>query len=215
MIYDAWFLYWIQVSLAFNFLMKKLSHIFVNMNKLILIISFVILSFSFSSCALTKFAGHYNSVGNKKSGNLNGQVFTTNLNSYKIGSLSDSWKKIRIKGGDLAFYNSSDDSTITVNSDCRKEKRKYSLKALSNSLVTGIKDKELKERKSIKVDISEGLYSRYNAKLNNDIFALATLVYKSQSCNYDFSYSATESDFETNHPVFRNFISGFKEISVK
>ncbi len=185
------------------------------MNKSILVFIFVILSFSLSSCALTKFAGHYGSVGNKKSGNLNGDIFTTKFNSYRIGPLSDGWKKIRIKGGDLAFYNSSDDSTITINSDCSKEKRKYSLKALSKSLVTGIKNKELKESKKIKVDTSEGLYAQYNAKLDNEVFGLATLVYKSQKCNYDFSYSTDDTDFEQNQASFLSFISGFKEISAK
>lgn len=185
------------------------------MNKSILVIIFVILSISLSSCALTKIAGHYGSSGNDKNGRLNVDTFTTKFNSYRIGSLPGSWKKVRIKGGDLAFYNSPQDSTITINSDCRKAKRGYSLKALSKSLVTGIKNKELKDRETINVDSSKGLYSKYDAKLNGEIFGLSTLVYKSQKCNYDFSYSSSLEAFDSNENIFKIFISGFKEISAK
>ncbi|MGH7884221.1 MAG: hypothetical protein ACRENO_00845 [Thermodesulfobacteriota bacterium] len=184
------------------------------MNKTIFIVFSVILSFSLTSCALTKFAGHYKSV-DKKSGRLNGQVYTTNFNSYRIGILSNDWKRINIKGGDLAFYNSSFDASITTNSTCQKEKRRYSLKALSNSLVTGIKNKEIKIRENIKVDLSQGLYSQYSAELNNENIALATVVYKSEKCNYDFSYSSTYNKFEKNLPTFKNFISSFNEINAK
>lgn len=184
------------------------------MKKLYMTFFFAFLALSLSSCAVTRFAKHYGSVDGKK-GNLRGEVFVSDSNSYRISKLPAEWKKIKIKGGDLAFYNSSYDSTITVNSVCDEAKRNYSLKALSKSLVTGIENKKLTKSEMVDVDKSKGLYSEYLATLDNEIFSLATLVYKSEKCNYDFSYSATEDNFQTSIDTFKNLISRFEEISAK
>lgn len=184
------------------------------MKKIYLAFFFVSISLSLVSCALTKFAGHYSSV-DSNSGKYSGNTFTTESNSYRISKLPDGWKKIKVKGGDLAFHNSSSDSTITVNSVCKEAKRNYSLKALSKSLVTGIEDKKVIKSENLEVDKSNGLYTEYIAKLDGDLFSLATVVYKSEKCNYDFTYSATEGYFNSNLNTFRNLVSGFEEISAK
>lgn len=169
---------------------------------------------SMASCALTKFAGHYSSV-DSNTGRYSGNIYTTDRNSYRISELPDGWKKVKVKGGDLAFHNSSSESSITVDSVCKEAKTNYSLKALSKSLVTGIEDKKIVKSENLKVDKSEGLYTEYVAKLDGELFGLATVVYKSEKCNYDFTYSATENHFSSNLNTFRNLIAGFEEISAK
>ncbi|NIP30051.1 MAG: hypothetical protein GTO02_07565, partial [Candidatus Dadabacteria bacterium] len=158
------------------------------MNKIFTYGTLLFLTITLNSCAAGKFINAYISV-NKKGGTLNGQIYTSPYNSYKIGKLDNNWKRINVKKGDIAYYNKESDSTITVNSDCRKEKRRYSLKALSNSLVVGFRNKEIIERKELDIDQSTGLYNEYAGTLNGQEISLATVVYKSQKCNYDFSYS--------------------------
>src|SRR3989304_5875567 len=99
------------------------------MNNLLTILVFF--SVFFSSCSVIKFARYYASADNSSSGKLSGQVYESKDTIYEIGKLSDKWKRINIKGGDLAFWDEAIQATITVNSTCNI-KANYSLKALSN-----------------------------------------------------------------------------------
>ena len=183
------------------------------MNKTYLSIFLSIVLITLSSCGIGGFVKAYQSV-DKKPGSLNGNVFTTQYNSYKIGSLDKDWKRISIKKGDLAYFNKISKSTITLSSDCREAKRRYSLKALSNSLVVGIKDKKIIERSEFDVDKSVGLYTEYDAVVDDEQISLATFIYKSEKCNYDFSYSSSKDSFSDTVDDYINFISDFEELSV-
>jgi hypothetical protein len=162
------------------------------------------------SCSIGKFVGYYASAGTGDDGKLDGQVYTTDKTSYMIGTLPESWKRIRIEGGDLAFSNGVDDSTITVNSTCDERKMKYSLKALSESLITGIKDKEAQSREDIQIDGQPALMTIYTGSLNNAPVKIETRVFKKNDCVYDFTYASSPSKFDTEARVFDEFISQFR-----
>lgn len=162
------------------------------------------------SCSLGKFVGYYASAGAGDDGKLNGQVYTSDKTSYTIGTLPESWKRIKIEGGDLAFSNSVDDSTITVNSTCDERKMKYSLKALSESLITGIKDKEAQSREDIRIDGQPALKTIYTGSLNGTPVKIETRVFKKNDCVYDFTYASSPSKFDEEAGVFDEFISQFK-----
>jgi len=127
-----------------------------------------------------------------------------------IGTLPESWKRIGIEGGDLAFSNSVADSTITVNSTCDERKTRYSLKALSESLITGIKNKKAESRQDIQIDGQPALKSIYTGSLNNTPVMIETRVFKKNECVYDFTYASSPSNFDTEAGVFDEFISRFK-----
>ena len=162
------------------------------------------------SCSVAKFAGYYASAGTGDDGRLKGQVYTSDSTSYMIGTLPDGWKRIGIEGGDLAFSNSLDDSTITVNSTCDERKTKYSLKALSESLITGIKDKKAESRQDIQIDGQPALKSIYTGSLNNAPVMIETRVFKKKDCVYDFTYASSPSRFDSGAGVFDEFISQFR-----
>ncbi len=176
---------------------------------------FVALSLVFfvSSCSATKFLLKYASEGDRNPGKIEDWVYTTERNSYRVAPLSQSWKEVPVEGGDMAFYNSVNDLIMTVSSVCAN--RDYSLETLSNSLATGLSKKRMKLRKDIEIEGIRGLYTEYEASLDNKIFFLATVVYKSSKCDYDFSYSASPADFEVNLGDFFDFLSGFQELWAK
>jgi len=130
---------------------------------------------------------------------------------YEIGKLSDKWKRINIKGGDLAFWDEAIQATITVNSTCNI-KANYSLKALSNSLLIGIRDKQMVEEKEITISGEKALESIYLAKMDNDSVKLCAVVMKNDTCIYDFTYTSSPDKFDIGFSEFKDFLSQFRVI---
>ena len=178
-----------------------------------LLLTFIFFVLSFNSCSVVKFARYYASADSSK-GVLKGRLYQTDSTSYEIGELADGWKRINIKGGDLAFWNKKLGSTITVNSTCNKDNKevKYSLKALSDSLLLGISDKELIHREEIAVDGEKALESVYRGKLDKTSVKINTVVLKKGNCFYDLSYASSPDGFEAGIAEFREFVSQFKVI---
>jgi len=171
------------------------------------------LIFLISSCSATKFLVNYASGDDRKSGKMKDWVYTTELNSYRVAPLSQDWERVPIEGGDIAFYNPASDLVLTVSSLCAD--RDYDLQTLSDSLAVGLSKKRIKLRKDIEVDGAVGLYTEYEASLDDESFMLATVVHKSGKCDYDFSYSAGPADFKASLGKFIDFVSGFEEIWAK
>jgi hypothetical protein len=162
------------------------------------------------SCSIGKFIGYYASSGSDDNGKLKGQVYTSDNTSYRIGALPEEWKRIGIQGGDIAFSDVAGDSTITVNSTCDERKMKYSLKALSESLIVGIKDKKAQSRQKTEIDGQDALSTIYTGMLDNVPVKIETRVFKKNNCVYDFTYATSLDRFDTGAAVFDEFISQFR-----
>ncbi len=174
-------------------------------------LALIVLSIFFlSSCSIVRFVGYYASADSDDNGRLNGLVYTSDYTSYKIGALPADWKRLKIKGGDLAFRNAAVDSTITVNSTCDPKKMNYSLRALSESLLIGIKGKKAETREEAQVDGQKALRSLYTGWLNGVPVMIDTVVFKKSQCIYDFTYASSPDSFERGIMIFNEFISQFR-----
>lgn len=178
------------------------------MNRNLVLIALSI--FFLTSCSIARFVGYYMSGDNDNNGKLNGLVYTTDDTSYQIGALPGDWKRLKIEGGDLAFRNTAGDSTITVNSTCDPKKMKYSLRALSESLLIGIQGKKAERREEALVDGQKALRTLYTGKINNAPVMIETVVFKKGGCVYDFTYASTPDSFDGGIIVFNEFISQFR-----
>ncbi len=177
--------------------------------RLLILPILVVMVLSLSSCSVFKFAKIYAS-SDPGSGELHGDIYKTDLTSYRIGKLGSNWNRVNIDYGDLFYTNNKNTSAITVNSTCDKNKTKYSLSALAGSLLVGIKGKKLIERELIQVDGQDALFSLYDAKVEDDDIKLSTVVFKKGQCVYDFSYSNINDEFEKYLKEFVQFISEFR-----
>ncbi|MEM7008953.1 MAG: hypothetical protein AAF462_07455 [Thermodesulfobacteriota bacterium] len=165
-----------------------------------------------SSCGVTKFVGYYASAGDEDQGDLEGQIFRSEDTSYQIGTLPSGWTRHNVEGGDLAYKNTGFDATMTINSTCNEKKKNYSLKALSESLLIGIKDKEAIERTEIAVSGQPALRTIYTGSLNEVPIKIATVVFRKDFCIFDFTYASSPQDFDKGIGDFDNFLSQFKAL---
>jgi hypothetical protein len=182
------------------------------MNRLSIYSLLLISIIGLNSCGVTKFIGYYASADDDKSGSLNGQVFQTDDTSYRIGTLPALWERSKVDGGDLVFTNPQINATMTLNSTCNEKKKNYSLRALSESLLIGIKGKEALERKEITVDGQPALRTIYTGSMNNVPIQIATVVLKKDICIYDFTYASSPQNFDLGIADFDNFVSQFKAL---
>ena len=174
----------------------------------------IIFIFLLSACSIAKFAKYYAGADSySSSGSLHGLYYEKEDTAYIIGSLPDTWERIEIRGGDLAFLNPDDNSTVTVNSTCDRNKIKYSLKALSNTLLIGIDDKQLIESSERKVSGEISLQRIYEGNLSGVPIKISTVVVKKGDCIYDMSYSSARDNFDNWFGEFNEFVSRFKIIS--
>jgi hypothetical protein len=177
----------------------------------VILITFILL---LNSCSIVKFAKYYaGAEPNSSSGTLHGLYYEKEDTAYIIGSLPGTWKTIEIKGGDLAFLNPQDNSTITVNSTCDKNKTKYSLKALSNTLLIGIDDKKLIESSERNVSGQISLQRVSEGNVSGVPIKISTVVLKKGECIYDMSYSSARDNFDKWFGEFNKFVSRFKILS--
>jgi|GEM_PF-645189 len=166
-----------------------------------------------SSCSVVKFAKIYSSADTVESrGELKRNIYRTDRTTYKIGSLAPGWKRIKSERGDLFFWNKHKDSTITVDSICDEIKTKYDLKALSDSLITGIKDKKLLKRDNITISSVDALYSQYEGIFEDESIGISTIVLKKGKCIYDLSYSSIANEFNKNLDEFLDFSADFEVV---
>jgi hypothetical protein len=59
---------------------------------------------------------------------------------------------------------------------------KYSLKALSESLIVGMKDKKAASRQETQIDGQEALSTVYTGSLDNEPVMIETRVFKKNDC---------------------------------
>jgi len=175
-----------------------------------LIISIFICVLFLSSCSVTRFVGYYLSSGSGNGGELSGNIYRSDETAYSIGALPGGWERVKVRGGDLVFQNAGLNATITVNSDCDGKKVNHNLPVLSESLLIGIKDKELESRQEAVIDGNSALYSIYTGKFENVPIKIAALVFKKGSCLYDFTYASSPDSFDAGYGEFKAFTSQFR-----
>ncbi len=112
----------------------------------------------------------------------------------------------------MAFKNTQFDGTMTVNSTCNEKKKNYSLRALSESLLIGINDKEALSREETTVDGVPALRTIYTGTLNKVPLKIATVVLRKNICIYDFTYASSPEHFDLGIVDFNNFVSQFRAL---
>ena len=142
-----------------------------------------------ASCSSVDFIKAYSSLDTSK--NFKDNIFIKEDITYIVGDLNHGWELIDMEYGDLAYYNKSWNSTININSTCKRSKD-YSYVLLSDSLLTGLQNKKLIERSVTTVNREDALESKYYGEYESNRVKISVVVYKHDFCIYDFSYVSSE-----------------------
>ena len=175
--------------------------------KLTCFIGLILLTYS---CSGAKFIKAYSSLDTKKT--FTDQIFIKRDITYKVGDLGQGWELIDLDYGDLAFYSPSLGSTININSTCSNARKHYDLTILSDSLLTGFKNKQLLLRSVVSVNNDDALESKYYGEYKNAEVVMSIVVYQKEFCVYDFSYVSSKPNFDEGYKEYIDFIADFRLI---
>lgn len=145
-------------------------------------------------------------------GALRDGVFIKDGVRYRVAALDPrEWKGIGLAGNDLAWAAARSSHLISINATCDNH-GDPSLEVLTNHLVFGFTDRELKDRKPLTLDGRDALDSRYEAKLDGVPVELRLVVLKKNGCVHDLSYIAPQGDFEARAADFQALVDGFAQL---
>lgn len=141
---------------------------------------------------------------------LRGNVFAAHGVRYRVGDLGDGWDRIDVGGqNDLAWRSGSAEAIVQVNSTCDPDSD-VPLTALTNHLLIGFTDREVREQAVVPMDGREALRTHVVAKLDGVPRELLFVVLKKDDCVYDFALVApTGAAYERTAPGFERFVAEF------
>jgi hypothetical protein len=122
-------------------------------------------------------------------------------------SIPSTWSRLTDDGADFALMNKKSSSIFLINSACRKNETS-SLNALSSSLITGIADIEIIDRKNIDFQGREAQEIKFSGKVDGVKSYVNILTTQKNYCIYDFVLiSKSIKKLEQDYINFKEFIS--------
>lgn len=147
-------------------------------------------------------------------GALRGMVFEKPAVSYQVAVPSaDAWRQVGFAENDLAWAAKGGAQVLSINATCG-DHGDPSLEVLTNHLVMGFTERELKERKSLQVDGRDALDSHYQARLDGVPIELRLLVLKKNGCVHDITYVAPVGHYQARVEAFEALVAGFAQVKV-
>ena len=115
---------------------------------------------------------------------------------YSIGEPGNNWRRLYLKGADLAWINQRGDSIVLVNSQC-KEAKDIPLVALTSQLLIGMTEQSIESQTALPWSEREALETVVTAKIDGVPRKLSIFVLKKNSCVYDIVFAAPPQFFDT------------------
>jgi hypothetical protein len=141
---------------------------------------------------------------------LSGGVYRDQEARYRIGSLGTGWRQLDVaEQNDLAWHHDGLDAIVQVNATCDPGSD-VPLTALTNHLLIGFTDRDVREQAVVPMDGREALRTHVVARLDGVQRDLLFYVMKKDDCVYDFALIAPPgTPFAQARPAFERFLSGF------
>lgn len=117
------------------------------------------------------------------------------------------WMRLTDDGADFAIMSKKTSSIFLINSACRKNEFS-SLNALSSSLIAGIADIEILDRKNIDHQGREAQEIRFTGKVDGVKSYVNILTTQKNNCIYDFVLiSKSLKKLDSDYSNFQDFVS--------
>lgn len=154
--------------------------------KIIIFISLILLS----SCATD--SGVY-----KKSNSINNQL---------AGKAPAPWIEMNSEGSDFALQNKKTKSIFLLNSSCRKYEAS-NLNALTSSILTGLDDIKIIEKKNVYYQEREAASVSASGKLDGILRFIKVITIQKNNCIYDYVLIATnKTNFDIDSVDLESFM---------
>lgn len=117
---------------------------------------------------------------------------STNIVNHLTRNVPRPWSEINSEGSDYALQNNKTKSIFLFNSSCRKYEGS-NLNALTSSLLTGIEDVNMTEKKNTVYQEREALEITANGKLDGVARYFKIITLQKNNCIYDYMLISTSA----------------------
>jgi hypothetical protein len=140
---------------------------------------------------------------------LDGGTWKVGDASFVVGPVPKDWRRIDSPGSSIAFRDDKRAGTVIVNARCNNPSDDAPLVALTNHLLMGSTERDVKSQEIVPFDSREAMHTIVYAKLDGVLMAYDIYVLKKNNCVYDFVYVASPAHFDAGTAAFEGFVSGF------
>lgn len=141
-----------------------------------------------------------------------GRVYHAGRASFRTGPVASTWQRADVQGAMLAFRDGENGGAINVYGRCGKDADDVPLVALTNHLLLGFTERDVKSQKVIPLDGREAMHTVVTAKLDGVLVSLSIYVLKKDGCVYDLVWVSSPERFDAGVQHFDEFAAGFATV---
>lgn len=140
---------------------------------------------------------------------FDGRVYHAGRESFRVGPVPSAWERVSLEGAMLAFRDPDSGGSIAVHAQCGRDADDVPLAALTNHLLIGFTERDVKLEQTVPLDGREARHTVVHAKLDGVPIALDAWVLKKDGCVYDLVYVVAPARHEAGAGAFDAFARGF------
>lgn len=141
-----------------------------------------------------------------------GRVYHAGRASFRTGPVAATWQRAEVSGAMLAFHDAETGGAVNVYGRCGQDADDVPLVALTQHLLIGFTERDVKSQKVIPMDGREAMHTVLTAKLDGVTMALAIYVLKKDGCVYDLVWVSPPDRFDAGASRFDEFAAGFATV---
>ncbi len=135
--------------------------------------------------------------------------------AFRVPQVPSTWRRIQVEGESLAFRDSREEATISVNGECGKNAPDVPLEALVHHLFLQFTDRHILTQERFMLDGRGALRTELRASLDGVPMHFVAIVMKKNGCVYDFiNINPTPLTAAGKQSVaeFDRFVAGFRTV---
>jgi len=139
----------------------------------------------------------------------NGKVFLQNKDFYRVGTLPDSWQRMKSRARAISFYNDGYKTSITTDAFCGKSFSDRPLDTLAGELTSVLSDRTTVSTEDFMLDERGAKRFLVIGKMDGVPLQMDIVVVKKNNCNFDFVAVMPPDASADVKRDFEGFFNGF------
>lgn len=136
-------------------------------------------------------------------------VYFSNRDTFDVGELPPTWKKIDVDAYAIAFHNDMLGTTISVDAWCGPAFEDSPLPTLTSQMMAGVADYKIESTEEFMLDRRGALRTVATGRVDGVYLTYDIVVLKKNDCNFDLMLISPMGNYLAARPDFENFFYAF------
>ncbi|WP_156865167.1 hypothetical protein [Pajaroellobacter abortibovis] len=131
---------------------------------------------------------------------------------FQLGQIPPTWTPLSIHEATIGFRDAAQHASVFLYARCHQKRDDIPLTVLTNHLLLGTTERDIREQQTIPLDGREALFTHLHAKLDGVEMHYEIYVLKKDDCLYKFIYMRSIQEKEELSEAFKRSVTGFRAI---